>query len=101
MITGDPSGPIDAALVDRSGTITTGGTAQTASAAKNRYYLLLQNIAASDLWVNFGAVAAVATAGSIRLAQYDSIVMEQGFVSNDSISVIGPTTGQAFTLKEA
>jgi hypothetical protein len=89
------------ALTDRSGTITVGGTAQTLAAANSvRKYLLIQNNSTGALWVNFGA-AAVQGQPSIQLAANGgSLVMEAGFVSNQSVSIIGATTGQAYSAKE-
>jgi hypothetical protein len=92
--------PRSGALTDRSGTITTGGTSQQVMAANtNRKYLLIQNESTGDLWINFG-VAAVATQPSIRLGQWDAFVMEEGFISTQTLNVIGATTAQAFTAKE-
>src|SRR5258708_5888142 len=56
-------------LQDRSGTITTGAASQVAAAANvGRQYLLIQNLdTTEDLWVNFGAAAAITTPGSIRV----------------------------------
>lgn len=90
------------ALVDRSGAITTGGAAQDAAAANSgRQYLLIQNIdAAEALWVNLGATAAVATAGSITLAAGASLVFESGPCATGRVSVVAATTGHKFTVKE-
>lgn len=92
------SGP----LTDLSGTVTTGGTAQTVSAAKPRRYLLIQNISAEDLWVNFG-VAAVADSPSVLIpgALDAGLVFEAGFIPDGYLSVIGATTGNKFVIKEA
>lgn len=90
--------------VDRSGTVTTGGTQQTLAAANpGRIYLLVQNIGSSALWVNWTAVATQA-AGSVQIAPGGSAEWSAGgtgFVPRGAISVIGPTTGQAWTAKEA
>lgn len=89
-------------LTDGSGTIATGGTAQTVFAANaNRRYLLVQNNSSGALWVNF-TTTAVESQPSVQLAANGgSIVMETGFVSTEAISIIGATTGQAFTAKQA
>lgn len=87
-------------LRNRSGTITTGGTAQElAPAAAYRRYLLIQNLSAGDLWVDFGTDA-VAASPSVKIPSGSVFVMEGSFVSADSVSIIGATTGQAFVAKE-
>lgn len=93
--------PID--LIDASGTITSGGTAQTAAAARqDRRYLLLQNCSDTDMWVNFGTTA-VATQPSIKVVAGASIEFSaaQGVCPRGLVSVIGAVTGKIFTLKEA
>ena len=86
---------------DKSGTITSGGAAQTAVAENlARSYLFIQNVSAADLWFNVG-VTAVATQPSIRLASGASIAYDAGFVPRQLVSIIGATTAQAFVIKEA
>lgn len=86
-------------LTDRSGTITLGGTAQQAAAANaSRKYLFLQNVSAADLWFNLGVTAVVAQP-SIKLAAGEKMDFTD-FIPTDLVSVIGGTTGQAFTIKE-
>lgn len=95
--------PSNGVLTDRSGTITTGGTAQNAMAANSsRKYLLIRNptTATAPLWFNFTTAAVVTGSPSIRLDPGDSFIMESGFVSTEAISVIAATTGHAFTAKE-
>lgn len=94
------SSAVSGALTDRSGSITLGGTAQQLAAANaTRRYFFVHNISTGDLWINFG-VTAVADQPSIKLAAGASFVMEGSFVSNESISVVGATTGQKWTAKE-
>lgn len=94
----DSSGP----LTDASGTIAAGGTAQSALAANpSRKYLFISNLDADILWVNFGAVAAVSTPGSIPVLQNGALVYETGFIPTGAISVVGATTGNKYTLKWA
>ncbi len=83
-------------------TITTGGTAQTVFAASARSYLLIQNVSDTAMWVNFIGTA-TAGAGSILLAPAGAGVLEyyQGFIPQGAISVIGATTGKAFTAIQA
>lgn len=95
--------PAGGTLIDRSGTITAGGTAQTGVAAKaDRRYLLVQNksTASESFWVNFGGTAAVADSPSIEIAPGVTLTFESGFVPSGAISVIAATTGTAFTIKE-
>lgn len=94
------SNPVNGTLTDRSGSITTGGTAQTlAPVNTTRKYLLIQNNSAGTLWINF-TVTAVQSQPSIQLLTNASIVMESRFVSSELVSIIGATTGQTFTAKE-
>jgi hypothetical protein len=98
--TGRPIITSTGTLTDGSGTVTAGGTAQTVFAANAaRRYLLIQNNSTSALWVNFTATA-VAGQPSLQLAAGQAFVMENGTVSTEAISIIGATTGQAFTAKE-
>lgn len=87
-------------LTDRSGTITSGGSAQTLAAANPaRSYFFFQNLSAGDLWLNF-TTTAVASQPSLKVPTGNSFVMEAGFVSVELISIFGATTGQAFCAKE-
>lgn len=92
------------ALEDGSGTITTGGTAQTVFPANTgRQYLLIQNVSDEDQWVNFG-IAAVASQPSIKIAAGNALEFSAagtGVVPTALVSIIGATTGKAFTAKEA
>lgn len=93
--------PTSGALTDKSGTITTGGTAQTAAAANTaRKYLLIQNpsTAPGSLWFST-VTTAVAASPSVELvpgASYESGL----FCPTGAVSIIGATTGQAFTARE-
>lgn len=82
----------------RSGTITTGGTAQQLAAANSsRTILSVQNISSGDLWINEdGSVAVVNTAGSYKLFPGATAYIQ----TNEAVSIIGATTGQAFTATE-
>lgn len=92
--------PASLPFVDRSGTITTGGTSQVACVANNnRAYLLFQNHSDTDMWLNFGT-AAVADQPSIKIfangGVYEPLVAPTG-----TVNVICATTGKKFTCKEA
>ena len=91
---------ISTAPTGASGTITTGGTAQNAAAANaSRRGFALQNNSVGDLW--FSTIAtAVQSQPSFKLppgAYYESPLFGGGV---GAISIIGATTGQAFTGRE-
>lgn len=86
------------AAVNRSGSITTGGTAQTLAAANSsRRELSGQNISNADLWINeIDGTAAADTAGSYKIASGASFSVSTG----KAVSIVGATTGQKFTATE-
>lgn len=92
------SSPALPAGTDRSGSITTGGTAQALAASNtSRKGLVGQNISAGDLWINeIGGTAAVDTAGSYKVTSGSPFSVS----TNRAISIIGATTGQKFTATE-
>lgn len=98
----------DSTLTDGSGTITTGGTSQQIFAAlATRKYLLIVNDSTGPLWIN-ETTAAVQSQPSIPLAPANAngtgggvFVMETNIISSGAWNVIGATTGQAFTAKQA
>lgn len=83
---------------DRSGSITTGGTAQQLAAANAaRKSLTIQNISDADLWVNeIGGTAAADTSGSWKVPAGSVFSVS----TNRAISIIGATTGKKFTATE-
>lgn len=93
--------PTIGALQDRSGTITAGGVSQQlAPANATRKYLVVENVSSETLWINFG-VAAVQAQPSIKILPNGYFFMENSFVSNEAVNIIGATTGSAFTAKES
>ena len=88
---------VDAAVLE----ITAGGTAQDLFALNNkREIFIVQNHSAGDLWVEFGATA-VAEPPSIKIGPGELFTMTSDeFVDVRAISIIGATTGQAFSAKE-
>lgn len=95
-------------LTDRSGTITSGGTAQTIAALNaSRKYFFIQNLSTDTLWINFG-VAAVVGWPSMALPPATSSTSGNGgtleytgsFIPSGLVSVLGATTGDAFAAKE-
>lgn len=95
-------------LTDRSGTITTGGSAQQLAAANTtRRYLLVQNHSTGVLWVNLTGTAAVgqpSIALSACAVANDGtggvLAFEGSFVPTGAVSILGATTGQAFSARE-
>lgn len=82
---------------DRSTTITTGGTAQVLAAANtSRQSLIVQNISTGNLGINEGGTAAIGSAGTFTLPPNASYAAS----TNKAISIIGATTGQAFSAIE-
>jgi hypothetical protein len=90
-----------ATMVDRSGTITLGGTAQALMAANPaRKGYLIQNNSAGVLWFNEIGGTAVLAQPSISLAAGALYQSPSPGASAAAISIIGATTGQAFTARE-
>lgn len=90
------------ALTDRSGTVTTGGTAQTIAANERRSKLVIANPDASeDLWIAFfGTTAEANGEGSIRVPANGGLIGFDGDAPTSAVSVYGATTGHKFTAWE-
>lgn len=89
-------------LTDRSGSVTTGGTAQNAAAAlTTRKYLYLENpyTATETLWFSTTATA-VADSPSIALQPGDTWENPPHFCPTGAVSVIAATTGHKWTARE-
>lgn len=90
-------------LTNRSGTIATGGTAQTLAAINaTRKYIFIENpcAATESLWINF-TTAAVVSQPSIEIPICGSFLMSSSnFVSTELVSVIATTSAHAFIAKE-
>lgn len=83
-----------------SGTVTSGGVAQTIAPARQaRAGFTIQNISSGDLWFRFGGTAA-ASQPSFKLISGASYDEPAHGISSGAISVFGATTGQAFTAEE-
>ena len=82
----------------RSGSITTGGTAQQLAAANSaRRSLTGQNISTADMWINEdGGTAAADTANSWLVPAGAPFSVS----TNEAVSIVGATTGQKFTATE-
>ena len=89
-----------ARVVDRSGTVTLGGTAQVQIPVnRQRVGFWIQNLSAGDLFIS-EIGAAVAAQPSIKLipnALYENPIT--GCTTN-AISILGATTAQAFSARE-
>ena len=89
-------------FVDRSGSITSGGTAQQVCAQNlNRKYLLFQNQSTHSMYIDFGTLAVngqpsilILPNGSYEMDGYNAVV------NTSSVSVYGGTTSDAFCAKE-
>lgn len=93
--------PARASVIDRSGSITTGGAAQSLMASNvQRRGLLIQNSSSGDLWINEIGGTAVAASPSIKILPGESYERLAGAVPITAISIIGATTGQTFTARE-
>lgn len=86
-----------------SGSITTGGVAQSPAGVARRNYLLIQNPsdATEAFWIAFGGVTATLDSPSIEVAPGATYIFEGEFIPPDDISVIAATTGAKFTIWEA
>ena len=89
-------------LTDRSGTITIGGTSQVlAPVNATRKYLNIKNTSSANIAVNFTAAASL-TSGSYVIVPLGSLNLSTGsFITTESVTVVGATTGQTFVAKEA
>ncbi len=89
------------ALTDRSGTITTGGAAQTLAAFNEaRKGFMIQNLSAGDLWINELGGTAAASQPSIKITSGQVYETMDGQPCPYAISIFGATTAQAFTARE-
>lgn len=97
--------PNRSGVIDRSISLTTGGTSQQSAPARaSRKYLMCQNIDTTnveDVWLNIGTTAAANTAGSIRLVSGAAVTFDGTWVPTDAIQVVAATTGHKITCKEA
>ena len=84
---------------DRSGTITTGGTAQVVIPAwSGRHGCMIQNQSAGSLWVSETATAIAGPPSILIPAGQQFLCMSPA--SGQVYSIIGATTAQAFAARE-
>ena len=87
-------------FTDHSGTLAANSEAQQIMPANlNRKYLIVQNVSAIALWINFNTDANT-DQPSIKLVTDGSFVMEGSALVTDSVSIIGSSVGASFTAKE-
>jgi hypothetical protein len=85
---------------DKSGTVTTGNTAQVLIPANpGRVGLIFQNTSAGDLWINVFGTATLASP-SLKVPTNGTVQFADMNMPTGAISVIGATTAQAFTCWE-
>ena len=90
----------DVTATDKSGTIATGGTAQTAIALNaNRRAFWIQNLSAGDLWIS-DVGPATAASPSLKIVAGGLYESMPGNCPTSAISIIGATTSQAFAARE-
>jgi len=84
---------------DRSGTITTGGTAQVVLPAwTGRHGCVIQNQSAGSLWVSETAAAVAGPPSILIPAGQQFLCMSPA--SGQAYSIIGATTAQAFAARQ-
>jgi len=94
------SGVTNIPVIDCSGTIQTGGTAQQAFGANtNRHGFIIQNIDTTEtLWISMTGVASAGGLGSFYLQSTNgSFTAPTGMGINSALSVVAATTGHKFT----
>ncbi len=86
-------------LTDHSGTVSMVSISALAANA-NRKYLLIQNISAGKIYINFGAAASTTAASVFLAANGGSFIMEGEFLSTDQIFIIADSNSRAYVIKE-
>ncbi len=90
----------NAAPIDRSSSITTGGAAQVAMAAlSTRKAYFFQNISSEIMWGSWIGTATPSTAGSFPI-QPNGIIRSTQVCETTALSIYGATTGKVFTAWE-
>ena len=90
----------NAAPTNRSGSITTGGAAQTVMAAlSTRKGYFFQNISNEIMWGSWVGTATPSVAGSFPI-QPNGIIRSTQVCETTALSIYGATTGKVFTAWE-
>lgn len=91
--------PVNGALNDYSGSITTASTSyDVVGTNASRRYALVQNISDTGMWLGIGSAAT--TTNGIFLASNAGIVWESGFLPTATLSILCTTSGKRFVVKE-
>lgn len=90
-------------MADYSGTITSGGSAQTAAAADvNRIGLRINNPSDTEFWYRFGGTAAADSPSQrVQPDETHTYSAEDRSLICQTISVYGATTGKKFTILDS
>ena len=90
----------NATPTNRSGSITTGGAAQTVMAAlATRKAYFFQNISSESMWASFTGTAAPSTVGSFEIVP-NGVIRSTTTCETTALSIYGATTGQKYTMWE-
>ena len=90
----------NATPTNRSGSITTGGAAQTVMAAlSTRKGYFFQNVSSEVMWGSWIGTAAPSTAGSFLISP-NGIIRNTTPCETTALSIYGATTGKVFTAWE-
>jgi len=90
----------NAAPIDRSGSIATGGVAQVAmEALSTRKAYFFQNVSSEIMWGSFTRTAAPSMAGSFPI-QPNGIIRSTQVCETTALSIYGATTGKVYTAWE-
>ena len=90
----------NAAPIDRSSSITTGGVSQVAmEALSTRKAYFFQNISNEIMWGSFNEKAEPSMEGSFPI-QPNGIIRSTQVCETTALSIYGATTGQKFTMWE-
>lgn len=95
-----PVQSVNATPINRSGSITTGGTAQVAMAAlSTRKAYFFQNISSELMWGSFTGTAAPNATGSFPI-QPNGIIRSTQVCETTALSIYGATIGKVYTAWE-
>jgi len=90
-----------AAVADRSGSITSGGTAQSLMAQNlSRVDGIFQNQSTGDLWLRWDGTNAAATQPAFWAPAGFACNLSDLGISTEAVTIYGATTGQAFAARE-
>lgn len=88
-------------MANKSGSITSGNTAQTLMAANDaRKGFYVQNVSSGDLWINENGSDAVLDQPSLKITPNQLYESPPNGTSLKAVSIIGATTGQKFAARE-